>query len=236
VSAPDLDDPEVERVRLVYRQRATSVASGRYLPTRPSNAHAASERGQVLQSVLASRQIAGLAELDILEIGCGTGGELARLVEWGADPRRLSGVDLRQDAVDEAHARVPEASVVAGDASGLPYRAQSFDIVYQAMALSSMPSRSMRTRVAGEMRRVVRPGGLIISYDFVWNPMNRDTVGIGTVELRRLFAGLPMEVHRVTLAPPIARWLGDRSERVLRLAARVAPLRSHRLVIIDVPG
>jgi hypothetical protein len=93
----------------------------------------------------------------------------------------------------------------------------------------------MRARVAAEMRRVTRPDGLIVSYDFAWNPMNRDTVGIGTRDLRRLFPDLPMEIHRVTLIPPLARWLGDHSVRALRTAAAIAPLRSHRLAIIDVP-
>jgi len=50
-----------------------------------------------------------------------------------------------------------------------------------------------------------------------------------------LFPGLPLEIHRVTLMPPLARWLGDRSEPALHAAARIAPLRSHRLAIIDVP-
>ena len=142
---------------------------------------------------------------------------------------------MRSDAIAEAQGRFPQAHLVVADATHLPYPDASFDLVYQATALSSMPSPSMRQRVAAEMRRVARPGGLIVSYDFAWNPTNRDTVGIGVGELRRLFPGLPMEVHRVTLVPPLARWLGDRSERALQALAAIAPLRSHRLAIIDVP-
>lgn len=66
-----------------------------------------------------------------------------------------------------------DGKLVVGDASRLPYPDGSFDLVYQATALSSMPSRAMRDRVAVEMRRVVRPGGFIVSYDFAWNPAHR---------------------------------------------------------------
>ena len=80
------------------------------------------------------------------------------------------------------------------------------------------------------------PRRSIVSYDFAWNLANRETVGIGARELRRLFPGLALEIHRVTLMPPLARWLGDRFVPALRVVARIAPLRSHRLAITDVPS
>jgi ubiquinone/menaquinone biosynthesis C-methylase UbiE/glycosyltransferase involved in cell wall biosynthesis len=225
-----------DRIRATYEHRRESVDASRYSLARLGNALALEERERVLHEALAKRGITSLGNLDILEVGCGTGNELSRLVASGAEPRRLSGIDLREGAIDEARARVPGAHLVFGDASNLPYPNGSFDLVYQATALSSMPSRAMRDQVAAEMRRVARPGGLIVSYDFAWNPTNRETVGIGTRELHRLFPGLPLEVHRVTLTPPLARWLGDRSEHALRMVAGVSILRSHRLAIVDVPG
>lgn len=236
MSSSEPPTPDAERIRAAYVRRAGSVEAGRYLPTRPGNALALAQREHVLDAALSRRGLNGLHDLEILEVGCGTGGELSRFVVLGADPSRLSGIDLRPDAVDEARQRIPAAHLVTGDATRLPYPDDSFDLVYQATALSSMPSPSMRRHVAEEMRRVARPGGLIVSYDFAWNPVNRDTVGIDSRELRRLFPGLPIEVHRVTLVPPLARWLGDRSGRALRFAARIRPLRTHRLAIIDVPG
>ena len=226
---------DANRILATYQRRTRSVNANRYSLTRPGNALALAQRQRLLLEALARRGIERLDDLDILEVGCGTGGELAGFVSAGADPRRLSGIDLREDAVAIARARLPAAHVIAGNGTSLPYPNRSFDLVYQATAFSSMRSPEMRALVASEMRRVVRPGGLIVSYDFAWNPGNRETVGIGTRELRRLFAGLPVEVHRVTLAPPLARWLGDRSERALQMVARFALLRSHRLAIFDVP-
>jgi SAM-dependent methyltransferase len=224
-----------DRIRQAYARREQSVDLAKYSLERPGNRLALQERQHFLMKGMAQRSVQGLHGLEILEIGCGVGGELEWLVALGAEPDRLHGIDLREEAVSKARERAPGAHLVIGDASNLPFPDGAMDVVYQATALSSMPSREMRVRVAAEMIRATRPGGMIVSYDFAWNPANRDTVGIGTRELRRLFPGLPLEVHRVTLVPPLARWLGDRSERALRIAAGIAILRSHRLAIVDVP-
>jgi SAM-dependent methyltransferase len=225
---------DVERIREAYERRGASVDATRYALDRPGNRLALQERSRLLLAHLAARRVE-LAALDILEIGCGSGGELAILTSLGAVPGRLHGIDIREEALAAARDRIPGASLVAGDASALPWPDHSFDLVYQATALSSMLSREMRDRVAAEMRRVTRPGGVIVSYDFAWNPRNRDTLGITLAELRRLFPGLAMEAHRVTLAPPLARWIGDRSRWLLRMAAAMPFLRTHRLAFIDLP-
>jgi SAM-dependent methyltransferase len=226
---------EPDRIKAAYARRASQIEPGRYSSDRSANAFARRERQRILQEALMRRGIGSLATLEILEIGCGTGAELDWLCQLGADPKRLHGIDLREDAIREAKSRVPDADLRVGDASFIWLAAASLDLAYQATAFSSMTSPQMRERVAIEILRVVRPGGLIVSYDFVWNPRNRDTVGIGSNELRRLFPGLPIEEHRVTLAPPIGRWLGDHSTRLLRWAAAIPVLRTHRLVLIDVP-
>src|SRR3954451_5906267 len=164
---------EAESIRTAYARREASVEPDRSLATRPGNVLALAEREQVFDSALSQRGIPSLTDLTILEVGCGTGGELSRVVERGAIPSRLSGIDLRPDAIEQARARVPGVNLATGDASRLPYSDGAFDLVYQATALSSMPSRAMRAQVAAEMRRVARPGGLIVSYDFAWNPRNR---------------------------------------------------------------
>ena len=169
-----IDDHETDadQILATYGRRAESVDPRRYSISRPGNALAMAQRERILREALARRGVEALDGLDILEVGCGTGNELSRLVAAGAEPRRLSGIDLREGAIGEARRGVPEAHLVVGDASRLPYPDGSFDLVYPATALSSMPSRSMRVQVAAEMRRVVRPGGLIVS-DFAWNPSHR---------------------------------------------------------------
>jgi SAM-dependent methyltransferase len=236
---PDMDEgsggtSDADRIRAAYGKRRTSIDPERYSMRRPGNRIAVEERERILLAALARRGVGRLADLDILEVGCGSGGELARLVSLGADPQRLHGIDLLEHSAAAARSAVPGAAIVVADASELPYADATFDLTYQATALSSMTSPLMRTAVAAEMQRVTRPGGLIVSYDFAWNPTNRDTVGITSRELRRLFPGLPLEIHRATLVPPLGRWMGDRSVRLTRMAAAVPILKSHRLAFIDV--
>jgi ubiquinone/menaquinone biosynthesis C-methylase UbiE len=206
----------------------------RYAEERPANRLALEERGRVLIECLRARG-ADLGNLEILEVGCGTGRELRWLVSLGADEHRLHGLDLRPDAIRQAQVAVPNADLRTANATSLPYPDGAFDLVYQSTALSSMTSARMRQAVAQEVRRVVRPGGLVASYDFAWNPLNRDTVGIGRRELTRLFPGWPSEFHRVTLIPPVGRWAETRSQRLLQALASISVLKSHLLAVVDVP-
>jgi len=62
------------------------------------------------------------------------------------------------------------------------------------------------------MQRVLKPGGMILSYDFRLNPINPQTRGtsyfsIRPAEIKQLFPNCGYEFHRITLAPPIARRL-----------------------------
>src|SRR6476659_7987371 len=107
MSSPEPSTDDADRIRAAYVRRTASMDAGRYLPSRPGNALALAQREQILDDALARRGIAGLHDLEILEVGCGTGGELSRFVTRDADPSKLSGIDLRRDAIDEARLRIP---------------------------------------------------------------------------------------------------------------------------------
>jgi SAM-dependent methyltransferase len=227
------DPGDIEEIRQAYRRRLVVDAS-RYSLLNPGNLLNVQERERILIRALRRRGISSLESLAILEIGCGSGNELARLVSLGATPRLLAGVDLLPDALAAARVRVRDADLQLANAAELPFGDGYFDIVCQFTALSSMRSADMRRRVALEMLRVARPGGIVVSYDFLANPRNPDTVGIGRREIRRLFAGKRQEIRRVTLMPPAARWLGLRSPLIAEWLAKLPFVRTHFLVIVDV--
>lgn len=228
----DIEDAEVAEIERAYVHRRLSVGTLRYSMLNPGNLRNMQERERLLASALRRHGVGSMAHLEILEIGCGTGGEMVRLVGMGALPANLYGIDLLPDAIRTATERLPSAHLAVSNAAQLDFPDERFDLVAQFTALSSMKSPGMRAAVAQEMARVVRPGGLIVSYDFIWNPRNPDTVGISRQELGRLFPGLQVQVHRVTLAPPLARHLPD---RVAGLAAAVPLLRTHLLAVAVVP-
>ncbi len=77
---------------------------------------------------------------------------MARLVAYGADPRRLHGIDLRDNyAARLSTDPLPSCDFVSGDASELPFATGSMDLVMQLTVLSSILDDAVRQRVAAEM-------------------------------------------------------------------------------------
>ena len=96
----------------------------------------------------------------VLELGCGTGNDAARLAREGY---RVTAIDLSAEAIARAHARFGSnvRFLVADMALPLPFRDASFDAVMSNVALHMFPDRVTRL-VFAEIRRLVRPGGLFL--------------------------------------------------------------------------
>ena len=148
-----------------------------------------------------------LAGRDILEVGCGSGRVLLELLSCGADAERLHGTDLLADRVAAAHRRLPHVAVTCADGGRLPYGDETFDLLLQFTVFSSILDKALCYTVASEMRRVLKPDGLILWYDFWINPVNRETHGIRPQEVREYFPNSRYSFERITLAPPVARLL-----------------------------
>jgi SAM-dependent methyltransferase len=96
----------------------------------------------------------------ILELGCGTGNDAARLVEEGY---RLTAIDISGQAIEQAKARFGSMATftVADMTRRLAFPDARFDAVMSNVALHMFPDRVTRALFA-EVRRVVRPGGLFV--------------------------------------------------------------------------
>jgi ubiquinone/menaquinone biosynthesis C-methylase UbiE len=214
---------EADRIREEYARRASAIPAERYALTAPANLLAIQELERHLVRALGAAGRLPLAGRRVLDVGCGGGGWLARFETWGAGRERLAGIDLVDDRVADARARLPEADIRAGDASALPWGDGSFDVVFQSMMFSSILNADVRARAAAEIARVLSPDGVVLWYDFfVSEPRNPHVVGIGRRELRRLFPGWRPRLRRATLAPPLARAIAPRSRSV---AAGLTALR-----------
>jgi ubiquinone/menaquinone biosynthesis C-methylase UbiE len=222
---------EAERVREVYRARRDHDNLSRFSL---AALMALQERERQFLQELARRG-SDIAGLDCLDVGCGGGGQLARLVGYGADPNRLHGIDIGDEAIVAARARLPLCDLVAGDASEMPFATDSMDLVLQQTMLSSILDDEVRRRTAAEMIRVCRPSGLIVSYDFILNPTNRDTRGVAASEIRALFPGCRIRASRLTLAPPIARRVAPRSRHLAAALGTIPFLRTHLIAFISPP-
>ncbi len=102
---------------------------------------------------------------DWLEVGCGTGALTAAVLKNG-DPASVLATDQSDDFVRHTAGALQDDRVrfAVADGLDLPTGADSVDIVASGLVLNFIPDRSAALQ---EMRRVLRPGGLVSYY--VWD-------------------------------------------------------------------
>src|SRR5829696_8781102 len=179
---PPEDDPasrarlegEQTRIRDVYRAYGASSRRHRaWDPQRPGNRRILAELYDRLASTLRVEDVWPADGRDLLDVGCGRGPLLEELLRRGGDAAHLHGVDLLESEIAAARERLPGVDVRVADARALPYPPQSMDVVVMSTVLSSILDSENRLRVGLEARRVLRPGGCIVTYDFrVPSPRN----------------------------------------------------------------
>lgn len=190
----------------------------------------------------------------VLDIGCGGGYFLHRMVEFGA--AQGTGVDLMPARIEAARERYPAERFVCASAAELPFDDGEFDVVTQFTCLSSVLDPALRTRIGAEMWRVLRPGGIVLSYDMRTPPwpilaLRRlgewrrrsdkaseepatPTTPISSAELHRLFAAGPLEYESVGLAFGLCP-VAARSQLLAQMLASVAALREHAVGVVTKP-
>ena len=223
---------EEARIRAAYAKREKDDA--RYSWFNPAYQLMIRECERRILARLKQIGFADLQSKSVLEIGCGRGYWLREFVKWGARPENVTGIDLLMDRVAQARELCPPGvRVHCGSAAKLPFPDESFDIVLQATVFTSILDESLRHGVAAEMMRVVHSNGVILWYDYhVNNPWNKDVRGVKRIEINRLFPGCSIELERITLLPPVTRFLAPYSYMACYLLEKVSPLCSHYLGVI----
>ncbi|MBN1681628.1 MAG: class I SAM-dependent methyltransferase [Anaerolineae bacterium] len=173
----------------------------------------------------------------ILDVGCADGVMLRQFLQWRAQPGNLHGIDLRPGPVNAARRLCPNLDIRCGSAVDLPWPDASFDLVCQHTVFTSILSPDMKRQIAAEMARVLRPGGAVLWYDFMYNnPRNPNVRGVKQREIRALFPGFDGRLQRVTLAPLIARHIPESWLPLLYpVLAVFPPLRTHYLGLFVKP-
>jgi SAM-dependent methyltransferase len=226
---------EIARVRRVYRGYAERNRGTReWAADHPGNRAMVAERTRVLAGLLLRSGRPPLRDRRVLDLGCGDGEVLAGLLPWGAVPGHLTGIDVQPDAVARAHARWPALHFDVADATAIPYRDASFDLVLCFTLFTSILDDGVAHRVAGELRRVLRPGGALVWYDFrVGNPWNPHVRGMSRRRIRALFPGWASTLRLVTLLPPLARRLHALTPVLYPALAALPPLRTHWVGLLE---
>lgn len=110
-------------------------------------------------------EVAPWSERDLLDVGCGTG---YWLPGYASTARSVIGVEPDPHLLDAAVARiaeVPGAEVRAGSAEHLPVDDASIDVVHARFAYFFGEGAEAGL---GEVRRVLRPGGVFAAVDNDW--------------------------------------------------------------------
>lgn len=232
MSEPDATRREAERIRSVFQAR--DRASGRHPAIADAYRRLNVERLAAMEGVFAS--VAAPSDGRILDVGCGAGHDLARLAADGWLPEHLAGVDLVRERVERAREACPGADIRVVDGTGLPFADRAFDVATAVTVFSSILDPAIRRRLFAEMERVVRPGGIVVVYDFVVRkPTNPNVIGLGRSRLVALAGRLPEASQRLSPLLHLVAAAGLVHSRLAGLAMRVAP-RTHRLSYWRVPA
>lgn len=159
----------------------------------------------------------------VLDVACGDGTYAAWLMEQGA--QAAVAVDTNLPSLRRAnrpvHRRPSQTRVlsVAADASRLPFDDDSFDAVWCAQSLISLPDA--RTAIA-EMRRVTRPGGITAVLE---NDALHEVILPWSPELELKVRRAELSAFRSEMAEPRKCYIG----RFLPAAFRAASFESCSL-------
>lgn len=124
-----------------------------------------------------------------IDIGCGTGA-FSELILRHCAPKAVNGIDPSPAQVEYARKFLPDAAFQVADAMELPFGDGAFDIAASALVLQFIPDRA---RAFAEMKRVLRPGGLVACYTWKrsatagfapYEPMLRGVESVGGETLR----------------------------------------------------
>ena len=103
----------------------------------------------------------------ILDHGCGYGRVLDQLS--GAGYGNAVGTDFSGNMLIRCRSRFPQMALVLNDGQTLPFRDRSFDAVLLFTVLTCIPGDDDQRALLAEVRRVLRPGGILYISDLLIN-------------------------------------------------------------------
>jgi ubiquinone/menaquinone biosynthesis C-methylase UbiE len=139
--------------RRFWRKLAQEVSDDLASDDRPEYR---TRRAKMLRHLVANK----LRGKDVLEVGCGPGGNLAALESFGV--QSLAGCDIAPEMLSLAAKRT-SAKLVQSEEEQLPFADNAFDIVLTVTVLQHVVDDSVARDLCGEMGRVA--GRTVLIYE-----------------------------------------------------------------------
>lgn len=153
-------------------------------------------------------------EIQLLDIGCGTGANLPMLKNAVGKTGNLTAMDFSPLALEfaQSHPESKGVCLLQGDALHLPFRDQSFHVLTMLDVLEHLRDDK---RALSEVRRVLKPSGALVfsvpAYQHLWSAHDEALHHFRRYEyrsLQRLLHKSGFMVYRLSFAmslmPPIA--------------------------------
>lgn len=226
---------ELEEIRQRYDRRREIPESSLYDPLNADRYMAYQEKRRTFIRWIKCSGLTPVRDKRLLEIGCGSGDNLLQFLTLGFQPENLVGNELLEERAFNARHLLPAATqILIGDASTVDLEEESFDIVLQATVFTSILDDSFQQKLANHMWSMVKPGGGILWFDFVFNnPNNPDVRGVPIRRICELFPQGNIKTWKLILAPPISRRVTKIHPNLYILLNLMPFLRTHVLCWIQ---
>lgn len=230
------DPGEIDRIKERYKRRDEQNFT-RYSILNQDILKIQQEKERAFVRWIKYACFSNIDQLKLLEIGSGYGGNLLEFIKLGFSPENLLGNDIISKRIEISRSKLPSSvKIIEGDAAALNLPANTFDIVFQSMVFSSILENELKLKLANKMWNLVKQGGGILWYDFIYNnPQNKDVKGIPVKLLSRYFPSNEIKIWKITLAPPIARLVSKVNPNFYNLLNMFPILRTHVLCWIKKP-
>src|SRR5204863_2902192 len=122
------------------------------------------------------------------------------------------GVDIQEDRILKAKEANPLVNFECTDATCLPFTDNKFDISMESMMFLQLTDDDVARRIASEMIRVTKPGGMLLVSDWRYSkPGSKEFKGVSLKRIADLYqVGKQTRVRRTfrgALVPPVGRFL-----------------------------
>jgi len=172
-----------------------------------------------------------LSKVKLLEIGAGNGTNAFLFEEIGLKLVNISFNELIGERMENIKNGFPNNKLYEGDATHVQFP-EKYDIVFQSTVFTSILNDDNRLTLAKKMWDVLKPSGIILWYDFIYNnPKNINVKKVDIKTVKKLFPySIKTKIIKTTFAPTIGK-------RVCKLynLFNLSFLRSHILVVFQKP-